>query len=567
MGGSVFTGGVFLLRSLAGAVLVALALSLGAPAALAAPATQKEQAAELHRQRKQIGELSDEVSELHTITTVILSPIAFLVGILALGGSLGIVFSIRDQRRVSQLHELTVGGEVLSQRRSEQTYASFFEQSQTTLSLVNDTLELAKEANEQATQGMKRRAQEQVDAIEERAENLTERIFREGDFEKLAYKAENRSELHSIGDELRAVEGFLRLQSIELPSHVKFVKAFNQFLLDDTEAGLQGLRQLDQSDVSGELRRFTLFWLAYMSATVGEYEVAIRIFKADEEGLEGDDFERFQLECIIRETRFFDSAKRLHEADPKRIEDTPLRRLREVAALLDELSALAGEVADSKDSRDLHRVKLEVARTRADIFLWIAYDPERLDKPLGADEVTAAGELPLLAGQQSEAAAFAESQQAASLSPDVLRGWALRHAFSICDDETNLNFDVTFARAESLFMLASTDAEEAFVDAERKLGDEFGDYLENRKKVSLRESELICHSRLLFLRKANEEKRHHEERQVRQSANRAREAVSEMRKGRVTVFSQIQKRNVSTSDLIGEIRAIVAQDHLEDEKK
>jgi hypothetical protein len=578
-------------------------------AASGGSALTTEQIAEIAKERKSINELSDELSETkeevsktHTIATVALGPIAVLVGILALGGSLGIVFSVRDQRRVSQLHELTVGGEVLSQRRAEQSFASFFEQSQTTLSLVNDTLELAKEANKSAAQSMQRRAEEQVNAIEDRAENLMQRVFRERDFEKLAYESEYRSELHSIGDELRAVEGFLRLQNIELPQHAKFIKAFDQFLLDDTEAALQGLRQLSQSGVSGELRRFTLFWLGYLSTTVGEYDVAVRIFEADEVGLDKDDTERIQLECIIAEATFFETAKKLREKDrsgkhrSKQEEDegeTPLHRFEEVAPLLDKLSDLDLILGAKKKRNDLNHVALEIARTRADVYLWIAYDPERLDEPLGQDPRSEGERLPMLRdssgldgnqaerrlglikdkekGEEPEGEATQASRTDAlrEALPDAVRAWALRQARAICETQAKkvlggLNFDVVFALAESQFMLADGAAEDTIAEAERALGNEFGDYLEKRKKVSLRESELICHSRLLFLRKSDPQKKDYETRQVQQSERRAREAVSEMRQGRVTVFSHIQKRNISGPEMIKEVEAIVEQDEIED---
>jgi hypothetical protein len=47
---------------------------------------------------------------------------------------------------------------------------------------------------------------------------------------------------------------------------------------------------------------------------------------------------------------------------------------------------------------------------------------------------------------------------------------------------------------------------------------------------------------------------------VRQSERQARVAVSEMRQSRVTVFSQIQKRNVTRQELIEEIEDIVEQE-------
>jgi hypothetical protein len=583
------------------AALVALLVLAPAAWALAPESGTSEiteavtaQGAKQKEQSRQLNDLTEEVNELHTLTTAILSPIAVLVGVLALGGSLGVVFSVRDQRRVSQLHELTVGSEVMSQRRTEQSYASFFDQSQTTLALVNDTLKLAKEATDQAAHSMQQKAEAQIDAIEERAEDLMQRAFKEADFEILIYEPDYRAELHAIGDELRSLEGYLTLQNLQLPRHTRFVKALDQFLLDDTEGALNVLRRASQSDSGGPLHEFTLFRLGYIYTTVGDYEIAVRTFIDDEDGLDNDDTERFQLECIINETRFFDIAKkrRGREASTgvQSFAHEPLERLQAVAHLLDDLTDLALAVETSEDQRDLHHVALEVARTRADVFVWIAYDPNRIDDPLPSPAIDEAKTLEMLPDPaadlatsqdrhgfvaparvdaeglpiEGKAVRFSRSKEAAEASPDCIRAWALMQARAICDAQPDPNFDVAFALAECHYMLRDASAERAFSDAERALGNEFGDYLEKRKKVSLRQSELICHSRLLSLRRDDDQQREHETRRVRQSERQAREAVSEMRQARVTVFSQIQRRNITQPEFIEEVERIVEQDHLEE---
>ncbi|HUC07447.1 MAG TPA: hypothetical protein VMR96_05100 [Solirubrobacterales bacterium] len=578
-------------------VLVLSALAAAAPVETLTPKETSEalakQGKKLRQQGHELNDVADEVDEVHTITTVVLAPIAVLVGILALGGSLGIVFSFRDQRRVSQLHELTMGSETMSQRRTEQSYASFFEQSQTTLALVNDTLKLAKEATDQAAHSMQQKAEVQVDAIEERAEDLMQRAFKEADFEILVYEPGYRSELHAIGDELRSLEGYLTLQNIQLPRHTKFVKALDQFLLDDTEGALNALRRASQSDTGGPLHQFTLFWLGYMYTTVGDYEVAVRTFLDDEVGLKEDDTERFQLECIIAETRFFEAAKKRRAREAPTGEEgkhEPQERFQVVAPMLDRLTDLALAVATSEDQRDLHHVALEIARTRADIYVWIAYDPERIDDPLPSVAISEARNVPMLPDPAADIAAseephsfaglatkdetgkavegdamkFTRSSAAGTLSPDGFRAWALMQARAICESLPDPNFDVAFALAECHYMLVDEVADKAFADAERALGNEFGDYLEKRKKVSLRQSELICHSRLLALRRDDEQEKEYETRRVRQSERQAREAVSEMRQARVTVFSQIQRRNITQPEYIEEVERIVDQDHLDD---
>jgi hypothetical protein len=554
-------------------------------------------------QDAKIESLDHRIHETDTIQHIILGPIALLVAILALGGSLGIVFSIRDQRRVSQLHELTVGSETLSQRRTEQSYASFFEQSQTTLALVNDTLELAKEATEGATHSMELKAKAQIDAIEERAEALLDRVFGGADFESLVEDAGNRGDLHAIGDSLRSLEGYLSLQNIKLPQHTKFIKAIDQFLLDDTEGALHALRRASQDRLSDELRRFTLFWLGYMYTTVGDYELAVRTFREDEVGLSADDTERFQLECIIGETRFFEIAKaRRGEEVPGAASgqsaDEPRERFQAVAPLLDELSKLAVEVSESKDRRNLKHVSLEVARTRADIYAWIAYDSKRIDDPLKETPIAGAKKAGALAEasvdstkytitrtvdgegngtgkagrsvhlhDDASVVAFMDSPGWKKLTTaDDVRAWAHMQAREICRAQTEPNFYVTFALAESHFMLDDSEAKKVFEAAEDTLSNEFGEHREKRRNASLEQSSLICHSRLHHLKRKNTQRRKEERRQVLQVSRRARETVNEMRQGRVTVFSQIQRRNVTRAEFTAEIKRIVSQDRLSGEK-
>jgi tetratricopeptide (TPR) repeat protein len=595
------------------ATLALLSLPQFAEFAGAASSGQRENpaaSAQITKLSNQVDDLSNRIQQTNnridqtnTIVKIVLSPIALLVAILALGGSLGIVFSIRDQRRVSQLHELTVGSETLSQRRTEQSYASFFEQSQTTLALVNDTLELAKEATEGATQSMEVKAKAQIDAIEERAEALLDRVFGREDFELLVEDAGNRGDLHAIGDSLRSLEGYLSLQNIKLPQHTKFIKAIDQFLLDDTEGALHALRRLSQDRLSGELHRFTLFWLGYIYTTVGDYELAVRTFREDEIGLSDDDTERFQLECIIGETRFFETAKERRGEDVAtsgsgQTPREPWERFEAVATLLDELSKLAVEVAESKESHNLHHVSLEVARTRADIYTWIAYDPKRIDDPIAKTPIAHARKAGVIAeasvdetmytltreprgegdnlGKVKEAVDLKDDASAVAFmnspawkeleKPDDVRAWANLQALEICRVQEKPNFYVKFALAEAHFMLRDKEAKQAFEIAEEALSDEFGEHREKRRNASLEQSSMICHSRLHHLMRKRDPRRKDERRLVVQVSRKALETVNEMRQSRVTVFSQIQRRNVAQAEFSAEIKRIVSQDRMAGEE-
>jgi len=499
--------------------------------------------------------------------------VTILISILAAGGILGVVYSVRDQRRASQLHDLSVGGEIASQKRSEQSYASFLDQSQTTLSLVNDTLGLAKEANDRAMQSMENKAQSRIDEIEERSQTLLLDVFAQEEFELIINDGRRRDALHDIAGDLRSLEGYLSLQDIELPQYTKFIKALDQFLLDDTEAAIHALRLASQEGAVGELQRFVEYWLGYMLTTVGDYEEAIRKFKHDELELKKDDPEFFQLERIVGETRFFQIAKQNAQSEASsregRIVTPPADRFGLVAGLLDELAELAAHLEESSHQHAKHHTRLEIARTRADIYEWVAYDSDHLDDPLERPEIARA-EAALGGGSGAQEIAkatdFLVSPSWQRLcEEDATRPWALMQARSICESVGDRNLDLEFALAECLFKLGEGEiADTAFETAEHALHHEFEELHEKRRSASIHQSVLICHSRLLKLRVDDPAEQRELRRRIIDAARETVDVLKDMRQGRVTVFSQIQRRNITQAEFTDEVREIVKQDGIKE---
>jgi len=530
------------------------------------------QAQELGGLAGHVHELAFELKQVQKTTNSVFTPITVLIGILGAGGALGIVFSFRDQRRTSQIHELTVQGEVATQRRAEQGYASFFEQSQTTLSLVNDTLKLAKEASEEAALTMKSKAETRVKEIEERAQRLMFDVFHEREFEVLVKDQERLKALREVADELRSLEGYLSVQGVKPHHYTRFINAINKFVEDDTEGALEELELLSQAGIVGELQRFTEYWLGYMLTTIGEYEEAVSRFEHDELDLDHKDPEYFQLERIKAETQFFARAKPKAKAKSKDedsvAEDTrnPRQRFEVVVEILDQLAKLKLQIEKSGDERAKTDTQLEVARTRADILEWVAYDAKHLDDPLPKAAIKAVKRRD---GSVPDLHEFSGSKRWRNVDdPDIVRAWALAQARQICEAHVDRDFDVEFSLAESLFKLGKRKlADAAFDKAEHLAHDMVSERHELRTIASLHESLLICHVRLFGLHERENEKATSERRQVLQASRLAQEAVGQLRQGRVTVFSQIQRRNVSQDEFKREIREIVRQGHLDKEDK
>ncbi len=287
--------------------------ALIAPLAVSAPTWAAEAPSALQVEALKVKVEANErnVDTVRSDVQLMLWPVGFLLAVLTLGGLLSVVFSIRDQRRVTQLHELAVTGETAAQRRSEESFSSFLTESQKTLTLVNDTLTLAKESTDRAAHAMQVNAEARVNSIEGRAEALMLRAFNSGEFESILDELELRNDLRRIAGDLGGLEGYLELQSMPLPPHCRFVKAIDLFLKDDTRGALELLQRAEQEARPGDLHRFTLYWIGYMQLTIGQYESARRKFYDDEGGLRTEDREHHQLERMELEAEFFEAASEL----------------------------------------------------------------------------------------------------------------------------------------------------------------------------------------------------------------------------------------------------------------
>ena len=500
-------------------------------------------------QRVRVAKLSDEVQGLsdklesaETSFERLLYPVGILVAILAAGGTLGIVFSFRDQRRASQIHELTVAGELSAQKRSEQSYGSFLEQSQTTLSLVNDTLGLAKDANDRAIRETKSKAESEVELVDARSRALLNDAFGREEFGLIIDDDGYRNQLHAIANDARLLQGYLRLQGIKFGRYTKFIKALDQFLTDDTEGAIEALTLSVGEGGVGELQRFEEFWLGYMLTAVGDYGGAIRRFKHDRVGVKDDHHpEYFQLSRIIAETEFFVIAK--EDADQNR-DTPPSKRQEQVEPILKDLQELADDLRDRSDDRNRDdagrrdEVLLEIARTRADIYEWVAYDHDHLDDSLDA------------ASKETKS-----SEEARELE---FRTAALEEARKICEEvpEKDRNLDLNFALAECHFKLGEEKAaRKEFESAATTIDHEFEVLHEKRQSASLHQSLLICQVRLLGLVKKAEVKNQRD--RVNHALKGAAKELKEMRQPSVTVFSQIQRRNISQKEFADEMQEIV----------
>lgn len=514
----------------------------------------------------QISNLKNQVSDLQEIVQLVLAPIAILIGILSLGGAVGVVFSFRDQRRLSQLHQLAVSSEVSSQRRVELSYSSFLEESQKTLTLVNQTLALAREATDQAAHTMERKAAASLARIETNARDLLQPLLDKGEFESIVGTAEIRTNLETVAGELRAIEGYLLLQDIELQPYSGFVKGIAQYLADDTTGSLRTLRQAAQDSSVRELQLFAIYWDAYLNIALGNYAEAIHVFELGEENLPERAMERIEFERMIDDATFFRLASEHSDSEPA-------DRLRAVAHLLIDLEQVSDTFHEGNADTGT-RTSHEIADTRGDILSWIAYRADHLHEPLADDAITQATALVLPAESiradgTAAIKAVMQDGQVERLSAEALRAWVLTQAqitYRREHAEENPDLALAFGSAECEFMLRTSEAGEcirSYQAVERKAIAELGSHHEHRKSVELAQIALVCACRLLYLHSENAGQPsgdvRNEETEVRNAHLRVQEALSEMRDHKVTINSPLQRRPLNSTEFSNEAQAIRRQ--------
>ncbi len=544
-------------------------VSLGNAHARAHPAVQLSaisvaSAATPSNQQNQINDLKTRVDDLEGIVQLMLAPIAILIGILSLGGALGVVFSLRDQRRLSQFHELAVSSEISSQRRSELSYSSFLEERQKTLTLVNQTLDLAREATDQAAHTMERKAAASLASIEASARDLLQPLLDAGEFESIAEKAETRTNLETVAGELRAIEGYLLLQDIDLQPHSRFVKGIAQYLADDANGALRTLRQAAQDSSIRELQLFSIYWDAYLNIALGRYAEAEHIFEWGRENLPNRALEHVEFDRMIDDTRFFKRAAEQAEAGP-------LDRFEAVAPFLIDLEKLS-DVYHTEETDSDTRTSHEIADTRGDLLSWIAYQKNHLYTPLSASAVAEAGSI-TLGTLRDDGTVSIKSVQGHHIfdnsPPDAVRAWALMQAQKIYRHEhveRVPDLTLTFGRAECDFMLGNTSVGEcinAYKEVHLRAITELGSHHEHRKSVELAQVVLVCACRLLYLHSRTagrtEGEIRNEETEVMNAHLRVQETLSEMRDHKLTIYSPLQRRPLNRTEFADEAEAIRRQ--------
>ena len=483
-------------------------------------------------------QLDEKVNDLDRLVELVVLPMTLLIAVLSLGGIIGIVFSIRDQRRISQLHELAVSSEMSSQRRTEQSFTAFLEESQKTLTLVNDTLTLAKQATESERQAMERKAETNLGAIEEKAEDLILRVAENEDFDELLDVRDYRAEVQLIAHELAQLEAYRRLQDIDLPPYSRFLMGIEQYLDNKTDLALRTLRHATEDTSKPQLQRMALYWAAKLNAAVGNYDSARGLLARAIEDSQHTHIAWLEYERLRCEVELFGMP------EPKQA--TPRKRYEAVAGYIEALIPLAQQLAERTKLYEDQHPNHEMVATLANFYMWIAYDRARLYTPLVTSPLSdsARGDL--------------EKADPDGLGDDELRVWAVlqaRNRYPKHDaelhDEQEVDFALRFGREECDFALGTGSARAYHTLESHAAADQAEGHREYRHTIELAQIALICDARELYLLTHGEGKSRANA-DVEQARNDVEKAYAGLTNGisgapdhNITVFSHLERRNLS----------------------
>ncbi len=295
----------------------------------------------------EIEQLQDDQANDRVVFWGVLGPVALLVGLLTAGGVVGIITSLRNDHRSGQVHELLVAGESAAQARGEQSHATFLDASQKTLGLVNDTLELAKDASERAVTTMSDKARRHLRLLDTKALDVIREAASTGKCKKLVDTPKLKTDILNIATELQAIEGFLALQDIDMTPACLFIRGIERHLHQEPTSATNNLqRAIDESD-DDNLKILAYYWIGYEQNNLGQHDSAMGTFhRAVGLARRTNDKSEFDLRAMEYESQFFDIAKVLTS---KADDGALLRAIRAAEDLatqiqkdVDELSAGSG---------------------------------------------------------------------------------------------------------------------------------------------------------------------------------------------------------------------------------
>lgn len=265
---------------------------------------------ELHNEIKQ---LKDDVKLLRDQVNSQQNLVYYVVALFTLFSFFGGVMTFLSYRnnerraqnteeRAAEIHSLTINNDKSAQERTNK----IFEESQKTLTLVNETLFLAAEASRRAYKSLETKLVNTMNEREREARNIIETSRAYEDDKNLTTDKDVCSEIHLTGRKIEGLENHLATldSQIELKPHCKFIRGADSYLSEQFNQAIEYWGNVAYSNEADKLlKSLAYFWIGYINNNLGEFDLAIRNFKKAEEL--ATDSRKYELIRIRLETRFF----------------------------------------------------------------------------------------------------------------------------------------------------------------------------------------------------------------------------------------------------------------------
>jgi tetratricopeptide (TPR) repeat protein len=364
-----------------------------APPQVTEDATTQQLRKEQEESKETIRQLATSVQELKAQNLALskqldwLTPIAALITLVLLAGagtSLvtwgGLMITWRtDRKRLNEEYRSYKDKETVIEKREKLIYERqdelynlslkkeqdsserdrhIFIQSTETLTLVNATLKLARDASERASKSLEERLNRQHNELESQASELIDDSKAYKNYKVLVEDSSFRSSLQTLAIDITGLQNNQNMLDKEVTLHpyCSFIRGMDFHLNQHVKPAIKYWKQVkDHSSASEDLKIMALHWIGYEQNNLGDFEDAASNFELAANLAKGP--LKYELERLKIESRFFNTKKF------------------SAKVISPEMEALYDSVEELKDkSEEFQKVKSSIAGTLGNIYYQIGND-------------------------------------------------------------------------------------------------------------------------------------------------------------------------------------------------
>ena len=272
---------------------------------------------QIQEDAEKINQLTSAVQDLKTQNAVLTKSLdtltlifGFFAGLISVVLLVGTITSFiswnTDRRRSSETYYLAHQKEKESSERDR----SVFLQSTETLTLVNQTLKLAKDASERASNALAEKLNKKHNDLEQDAIDLIEESKACKNFKVLVEDSNFRSNLLTLALEITGLQHNQNILEKEtaLNPHCSFIRGMEYHLSQHFKTAIKYWKQAkDHKDAPDSLKIMSLYWIGYEQNNLKDFENATSNFEIASSIAKGA--MKYELERIKIESKFFDFPK------------------------------------------------------------------------------------------------------------------------------------------------------------------------------------------------------------------------------------------------------------------